>query len=521
MNAQGKRYMYRALVTATGAVFLVGTMARAWTGPPSSPPNANVAAPINVGSSLQEKTGGFYVSDLLESDTLAVYGNTILGGTSRYLNWGTTVGTTGYGIRDNGGTMEFKNSGGSWTSFGAGGSLPWLASGNNIYNTNTGNVGIGTAGPLTNLHVAGTSGLHLRSFAGSPEGGRITWLGDGTGWKLHMQARNDAGTLIGATPIMTLVDNGNVGIGTASPGAALQVGSGSVGGIGGIQARGATASYISASNDGNSAIAFMGSDTSAAGIFGTLSNYAVVLRTNNTDRIRIETTGNVGINSASPDAKLRVNAIDGMTVVYGHNSSNGIGVRGYSASGVGGYFQSAGANYGAYAESTGNYGMYGRTLHAGYGGVLGYAANGTYYGILGHANAYSFYGNGPVASASFLYVSDKRLKENIKPLDIGLAELMKLKPVSFTWKKEVDNVNAGKDDFGLIAQDIEKVLPDLVMTDTSGKKSIDYVRLVPLLIQSVQEQQVEIERGVAHNAALQKEIDVLKTRLSILESNVQ
>jgi hypothetical protein len=49
-------------------------------------------------------------------NSLAVFGNSILNGTSpTYLNFGSTAGFNGYGIRDNSGTMEFKNSGGSWT----------------------------------------------------------------------------------------------------------------------------------------------------------------------------------------------------------------------------------------------------------------------------------------------------------------------------------------------------------------------------------------------------------------------
>lgn len=94
-----------------GAILFTGlSIAIAWTGPASAPPNGNVAAPINTGTTNQVKDGGLSV------DALAVFGNAILSGTSRYLNFGTTVGTSGYGIRDNAGTMEFKNSGGTWTS---------------------------------------------------------------------------------------------------------------------------------------------------------------------------------------------------------------------------------------------------------------------------------------------------------------------------------------------------------------------------------------------------------------------
>ncbi len=98
------------------AAFITGTtfasfFALAWTGPTSAPPNGNISAPINVGTTDQIKNAGLGIN------SLAVFGNAILSGTSRYLNFGTTAGPGGYGIRDNAGTMEFKNSGGSWGAF--------------------------------------------------------------------------------------------------------------------------------------------------------------------------------------------------------------------------------------------------------------------------------------------------------------------------------------------------------------------------------------------------------------------
>ena len=132
------------------------TLVAAWTDPTEAPPNGNVAAPINVGSTAQVKNGGLGVN------TLTVFGNSLFGGSTgsnAYLNFGGTGGSSGYGIRDNGGLLEFKNSGGSWASlqstiFSLVGT--WVASGNNIYNTNSDNVGIGTIGPQAKLDVSGT-----------------------------------------------------------------------------------------------------------------------------------------------------------------------------------------------------------------------------------------------------------------------------------------------------------------------------------------------------------------------------
>lgn len=93
-----------------GIIFSAFSIVIAWTGPSSAPPNGNVSAPLNVGSTDQVKNAGLSVN------ALAVFGNAILSGTSLYFNFGTTPGSSGYGIRDNAGTMELKNSGGSWTS---------------------------------------------------------------------------------------------------------------------------------------------------------------------------------------------------------------------------------------------------------------------------------------------------------------------------------------------------------------------------------------------------------------------
>ena len=92
-----------------GTVF-ASVIAFAWTGPTSTPPNGNVAAPLNVGTTDQIKNAG------LGLNSLAVFGNAILAGVSSYLNFGTTAGSNGYGIRDNSGTMEFKNGEGTWQS---------------------------------------------------------------------------------------------------------------------------------------------------------------------------------------------------------------------------------------------------------------------------------------------------------------------------------------------------------------------------------------------------------------------
>ena len=117
---------------------------------------------------------------------------------------------------------------------------------------------------------------------------------------------------------------------------------------------------------------------------------------------------------------------------------------------------------------------------------IGVAANGT----AGRLDC----SNDIVAFAS----SDKRLKENIKPLDNALNKLDKINGVEFDWKKltekekETIHGNTGHD-VGVIAQEIEEVLPEVVQTRDNGYKAVKYEKIVPLLIEAIKELKQEIE----------------------------
>jgi hypothetical protein len=86
---------------------------------------------------------------------------------------------------------------------------------------------------------------------------------------------------------------------------------------------------------------------------------------------------------------------------------------------------------------------------------------------------------------------------------------MQLNPVSFTWKKDAATMDgtpdprAGTNDIGFIAQEVEKVLPGVV-TENKGTKAVDYVKLVPVLVKAMQEQQKEIEALKSRVEALEK-----------------
>jgi hypothetical protein len=86
--------------------------------------------------------------------------------------------------------------------------------------------------------------------------------------------------------------------------------------------------------------------------------------------------------------------------------------------------------------------------------------------------------------------SDERLKTNIIPLQNATDIISKLNPISFNWNDRAKELNSAKDDrnnFGLIAQEVEKTLPELVHPLYGSYKSIDYEQIISILVKSNQE----------------------------------
>lgn len=91
-------------------------------------------------------------------------------------------------------------------------------------------------------------------------------------------------------------------------------------------------------------------------------------------------------------------------------------------------------------------------------------------------------------------VSDLTLKENIQPISYGLKDIQQLKPVSFHWKPEYNSLGKGRQ-IGLIAQEVEKIIPEAVGTmKATGKMYIDQMSIVPVMIKAIQELQVEVNK---------------------------
>ena len=113
-----------------------------------------------------------------------------------------------------------------------------------------------------------------------------------------------------------------------------------------------------------------------------------------------------------------------------------------------------------------------------------------------NTNNYRFFVSGAgqiyATSTSISAISDVTLKENIKPLETGLDEVMKLKPRRFDWKN-----GDGKNIAGFVAQEVEEILPDLVSdykyNDNETKKSLKMGDMIPTLVKAIQELKAEIE----------------------------
>ena len=99
------------------------------------------------------------------------------------------------------------------------------------------------------------------------------------------------------------------------------------------------------------------------------------------------------------------------------------------------------------------------------------------------------------------YSSDARLKENVQNIADPVAKLMRLNGVEFDWRQDYIDSHGGEDgyfvrrhDIGVIAQELETVLPELVVDRADGYKAVKYDRIIALLIEAVKAQQQEIDQ---------------------------
>lgn len=125
-------------------------------------------------------------------------------------------------------------------------------------------------------------------------------------------------------------------------------------------------------------------------------------------------------------------------------------------------------------------------------------------------------------SNGFIEPSDERLKKDISSISGALDKVLSMRGVTYGWRQDIP-ANEGLNDkmqYGLIAQELEKVIPELVHTDEEGWKSVEYGHLVPVLIEALKEQQTEIEALRSTVVTDRADIQFLKQYTRDLEARI-
>jgi hypothetical protein len=107
----------------------------------------------------------------------------------------------------------------------------------------------------------------------------------------------------------------------------------------------------------------------------------------------------------------------------------------------------------------------------------------------------TIWANGSSISAGSTTWSDARFKKDIEPLSDALSDVLQLEGVRYNWKQSdfPDRNFPEGAQIGVIAQDVEKILPEIVLTDPDGYKSVSYEKLTPVLIEAIKEQQKQLD----------------------------
>ena len=258
----------------------------------------------------------------------------------------------------------------------------------------------------------------------------------------------------------------------------------------------------------------------SAGLVTTADTSQILqLQTGGTTAVTIDASQNVGIGTSSPSARLQVTSSGqfsdllmstaNVTTALFSDSTNLFGVVGTTTNDPFLFYTnnteksrfSATGKFGVALDPNGNSGMIQAKAGVGIDTFGGYSSAGAFtFAVSGTGQIYA-------VSTSIASISDERLKENIRDLDSGLADVMALKPRLYDWKegKGADIKNAR----GFIAQEFEEVFPDLVSgwrePAPEGEEPYKSMRqdLIPTLVKAIQELKVIVDTQAERIAVLE------------------
>jgi len=366
-----------------------------------------------------------------------------------------------------------------------------------------GNVGIGTTTPQAPLHISyadygnpgSTYGLRVSSTNGEAEI-QLDPGSAGSSWTLSANDDSNLFRIFQDTTERLRIDgNGNVGIGTTTPQAPLHISYADYGNPG------STYGLRVSSTNGEAEIQL---DPGGAGSSWTLSgnddDSSLKIFRDTTECLIIDGSGNVGIGMSNPNAKLEVSGNAANTTVIlrpNHNSTTPALAVINSANSYAFYLQSQGRlgiGFGAAVPTIND--------RLDINGTARIRGNVTIDSTNTGATANAILTNlGAGQYRIDRVVSSRKYKKNIKDLVID-NKILQLRPVKFEW------IKTGQEDVGLIAEEVDTVIKDLVTYDIEGKpESVKYDKISIYLLGIVKEQQKEIE-------AIKKELTDIKAKLS-------
>lgn len=385
--------------------------------------------------------------------------------------------------------------------------LGWSTDGTHVWRA-TGNVGIGTATPLRRLHVGDFTGSNEIEVAAGTSGYGAIVFGDGTtgsdpyrGFLKYDHATDAMSMATAASDRITILNNGNVGIGTVSPGAALDV----------------YKDVIDATLVGKLRLLTSGGRVLKMGFTAdsvAAADFAFIDFSRNSvaRNLALQTTGgNVGIGTTTPGSLLDIRSAVGGNVVHVGDDGQQDADPSYGAVNIvkgpaTGWTAGGGQRAHIALIRAGN-----RVFKMGYmansstvlfgdatgGGVAIDTAGNVGIGVTAPTHILQINGQGRATNSAWATSSDRRVKRGIEPLAEGLGTVMKLRPVSFEY---VDSYKAGKSGMdgkrrGFIAQEVEAIIPDMVQVveEKFGDQEIKDFRVLnnsdftPMLIKAVQE----------------------------------